>query len=129
MAKAAGAGKELGCVYGLKGLLALGKGRLREALTAAEKAVVLNPREASGWYVRPVRLERAAPGALADLQKAAELSRKDADVLQALAEAEWQAGQAEPARQTLREAIKLRPNDKALAELLKEPESMTGRRP
>ena len=121
VAKAAGAGKELGCVYGLKGLLALGKGRLREALAAAEKAVVLSPREASGWYVRGrVRLERAAPGALADLQKAAELSqRQDADVLQALAEAQWQARQREPARQTLQEAVKLRPTDKALAEQLK----------
>jgi len=131
LTKATGTGKELGCVYGLKGLLALGRGRLREALAAADRAVVLSPRAASGWYVRGrVRLERATPGALADLQKAAELSRrKDADVLQALAEAQWQAGQAEPARQTLQEAIKLRPRDKALAEQLRTWQTTAKRQP
>jgi Flp pilus assembly protein TadD len=108
-------------VYGLKGRVALGQGRLREALAAAEKAVTLSPCEASGWHVRGrVRLEREAPGALSDLQKAAELSkRKDADVLRALAEAQMQAGQAEQARHTLQEALKLRPNDKSLTEQLK----------
>jgi tetratricopeptide (TPR) repeat protein len=119
--KAAGTGKELALVYGLEGRLALGLRRLCERLAAAEKAVSLSPCEASGWYVRGrVRLEREAPGALSDLQKVAELSkRRDADVLRALAEAQMQAGQAEPARQTLQEAIKLRPGDKRLAELLK----------
>jgi tetratricopeptide (TPR) repeat protein len=121
LTKAAGTGKELGLVYGLKGRVALSQGRLREALAAAEKAVALSPCEASAWYVRGrVRLEREAPGALSDLQKAAELSkRKDADVLRALAEAQMQAGQAEQARQTLQEALKLRPGNKGLAEQLK----------
>ena len=93
LTRAAAGGKELGPIYGLKGLLALGRGRLREALAAAEKAVALSPGEAWGWYVRGrVRLERASAGALSDLEKAASLSqRKDADVLAALAEAQFQA--------------------------------------
>ena len=118
--KAAATGKALGAMHGLQGVLALGRGRMREALAAAEKAIALSPREASGWYVRGrVRLERETPGSLADLQKAAELSRRqDADVLRALAEAQMQAGQPEQARQTLREAIKLRPGDRSLEEQL-----------
>ncbi|HKB39440.1 MAG TPA: DUF3857 domain-containing protein [Gemmataceae bacterium] len=121
LSKAETDGRELGPVRGLRAVLSLERGRLAQALSEAERALVLSPKEASGWYVRGrVRLERAAAGALRDLQKAAELTgRKDADVLQALAEAQFQAGQAEQARQTLREALKLRPGDKALAEQLR----------
>src|SRR5262249_48129630 len=110
LAKAEAAGKELGAAYGLRGLLALGKGRLGTALAAAEKAVAPSPREAGGGQGGGGGgRERAARGALADREKAAALSRrKDADVLEALAEAQRQAGQEEPARQTQREAGALR---------------------
>jgi len=118
LSKAEAEGRDLGPVRGLRAVLLLERGRLSLALAEAERAIVLSPKEASGWYVRGrVRLERTAAGALLDLQKAAELSeRKDANILQALAEAQIQGGQAEQGRQTLREALKLRPSDKALGE-------------
>ena len=88
--KAEAEGRDLGPVHGLRAMLALERGRLRQALAEAGRAVVLSPQEVSGWYVRGrVRLERAAAGDLPDLQKATELSgRKDADVLQALLDQE-----------------------------------------
>ncbi|MBI1916546.1 MAG: tetratricopeptide repeat protein, partial [Planctomycetes bacterium] len=118
LAKAEAEGRDLGSVRGLRAVLLLERGRLTQALVEAERAIVLSPEEASGWYVRGrVRLERAAAGTLPDLHKAAGLSgRKDADILQALAEAQFQGGQAEQGRQTLREVLKLRPSDKALGE-------------
>ena len=121
LSKAEGEARELGPVRGLRAVLALERGRLALALVEAERAIALCPTEASGWYVRGrVRVERAVAGALSDLQKATEVSgRKDADILQALAEAQFQRGQVEQARQTLREALKLRPGDKALADLLR----------
>jgi tetratricopeptide (TPR) repeat protein len=85
---------ELGPVLAFRALLMLERGRLRDALPLTEKAIRLSPQDARGWYVRgKVRLERMAIGAIADLQKAAELSgNKDAEILQALAEARQAAG-------------------------------------
>jgi tetratricopeptide (TPR) repeat protein len=111
----------LGPAHALRGQLSLGRGRLARALEDAEKAITLSPEDAGGYLVRGrVRLERAAPGALADLQKAAELSGKqDADVLQALAEALAAAGRLEEAVQAARLASKLRPQDRDLLEQLR----------
>jgi Flp pilus assembly protein TadD len=117
--------EELGPVLSLRGLLALERGKLSDALAKAERAVALSPWDARGWFVRGrVRLERMALGGLADLQKAAELSgQKDADILQALADAQHLAGQRDAAVQTLRQAIRLRPEDKSMKELLRQWES------
>jgi tetratricopeptide (TPR) repeat protein len=86
-------GVDFGPAYALRAQQALECGRLSQALADAEKAVALSPKEARGWLVRGrVRLERAAPGALADLEKAAKLSGgRDADVLRWLAVALAQA--------------------------------------
>jgi tetratricopeptide (TPR) repeat protein len=106
-------GPELGPALALRGRLALEKGKLTAALTDAERAVGISPRDPNGYYVRGrVRLERSAGGALADLQKAAELSgRQDADVLSALAEALSRAGRAAEALEAQKQAVKLRPGD------------------
>jgi hypothetical protein len=93
-------GADFGPAYGLRALRSLECGRLSQALAGAEKAVNLSPKEARGWLVRGrVRLERAAPGALADLEKAAKLSAgRDADVLRWLAVALAQ-GNHDPAKE------------------------------
>src|SRR5262249_31166610 len=81
------AGAEFGSAYGLRGLLALERGRFTEALADAERAIAQSPDDARGYFVRGrVRLVRGLDGALADLTKAAELSkRKDARILHWLA--------------------------------------------
>ncbi len=111
---------DLGPAYGLRARLLLGQGKLAKALADAERAVTSAPGDADGYYVRGrVRLERRQEGALADLQRAAEISgRKDADVLHSLADALFQAGKREEAVKTQREALVLRPNDKDLADQL-----------
>jgi tetratricopeptide (TPR) repeat protein len=111
---------EVGPALGLRGRLALGKGRLARALADGERAVALCPREAVGYYVRGrVRLERGATGALDDLGKAVELSgRRDADMLHAWADALYRAGRTEEAVKAQREAVKLKPKDKEMAEQL-----------
>jgi Flp pilus assembly protein TadD len=66
-----------------------------------------------------VRGEREQAGELEDLQKAAELSqRKDVEVLVSLAECQARKKQWEQATTTAREALKLRPEDEALASLV-----------
>jgi tetratricopeptide (TPR) repeat protein len=119
--RAAGEKLPVGPVHALRGLLALERGRLIQALAEAEQALLLNPRDPRGWYVRGrARLERGTLGAVEDLRKAAALGgRKDVAVLRTLAEAQRQAGSPEQARETLSEALKLRPGDGELRELLR----------
>src|SRR5262249_25158429 len=121
LAKAFVGDVELGPAFGLRALLAVEKGRLTKALTDAEKAVALCPNEGRGYYVRGrVRLERGKEGALADLEKAARLTkRKDGRVLHWLAAAQAEMGQAQEALATQREAAKLAPNDAEVAEQLR----------
>jgi tetratricopeptide (TPR) repeat protein len=113
-------GLEPGPAFALRGRLALERGKLSAALADAEEAIRRSPRQAAGYYVRGrVRLERNDIGALADLEKAAQVSgRQDADVLHALAEALFRAGRVEQALAAQREAVKLRPRDRELTEQL-----------
>jgi tetratricopeptide (TPR) repeat protein len=106
----------------LRGLLALEQGLLRKAISEAERAVVLDPQCAVGYYVRGrVRLERGTNGALADLEKAVVLGeRKDAVALNWLAAALFQAGRRTEAVAAQREAVKLKPGDEQLADQLRE---------
>ncbi len=122
LAGAFGAGVDLGPAYALRGLLALERGRLSKALADAERAVALGPPEPRGFLVRGrVRLERLQRDALADLTRAAELSRRgDGVILHWLAAAQFQAGQRGQALQTQREAVRLRPGDTELAEQLRQ---------
>jgi tetratricopeptide (TPR) repeat protein len=115
-----GKGLEVGPAIGLRGRLALDKGKLTRALDDGEKAVGLSPKQAVGYYVRGrVRLERGQEGALEDLDKAVELSgRKDADMLHWWADALYRAGRSEDALKAQREAVKLKPKDKEMAEQL-----------
>jgi tetratricopeptide (TPR) repeat protein len=115
-------GAELGAAYGLRGLLSLEKGRLSKALSDAERAVALSPLEARGHYVRGrVLLERGADGALADLTRAAELSRRqDAAILHWLAAALFREGNVGEALKTQQEAVKLQPRDQDLLDQLRE---------
>jgi tetratricopeptide (TPR) repeat protein len=115
-------GADLGPADALRGLLALEKGRLAKALTDAEQAVKLSPEEARGYYVRGrVRLERGQADAVADLEKAATLSRRqDAAVLHWLAAALAQAGRAQDALTVQREAVQRNPHDPELMEQLHE---------
>jgi tetratricopeptide (TPR) repeat protein/transglutaminase-like putative cysteine protease len=115
-------GADLGPAYGLRGLLALEKGRLARALADAERAVRLAPDEARGYYVRGrVRLERGSTEAVADLEKAATLSRRqDAAVLHWFAAALSQAGRPREALTVQREAVQRSPRDPELIEQLHE---------
>ena len=68
-----------------------------------------------------VRYERGGAGALADLEKAAELSRgQDAAVLHALAAALAQAGRKTDALVAQREAVRLAPNKSEFRQQLQE---------
>jgi len=113
---------ELGPAFALRGQLLLERGKLMKALADANRAVALSPKEARGHYVRGrVRLERGDIEALADLTRAAELSgRKDGTVLHALASALYRAGRKGEALTAQREAVKLNPDDRELAEQLEE---------
>jgi tetratricopeptide (TPR) repeat protein len=115
-------GLAIGPAFGLRGLLALERGRLTRALVDAERAVALAPQEPLGYQVRGrVRLERGTPGELADLQKAAELSRRqDAYTLHWLAAAQFRLGHSDEALATQREAVRLRPRDNELIQQLEE---------
>jgi tetratricopeptide (TPR) repeat protein len=120
-------GIEIGPAYGLRGLLMLEHGNLTKALADAEKAIVLSPQDARAFFVRGrVRFERVEAGAVTDLTRAAELTRRaDAAILQALAAALWREHRREDALTALREAVKLRPKDVEIAEQLKEMERAT----
>lgn len=115
-------GVELGPAYGLRGLLAVERGRLSKATADAERAIALSPRRARGYYVRGrARLERGQPGALEDLAKGVELSQRgDADMLHWLAKARMQGGQRGQALADQRDAVKLKPGDKELTGQLRE---------
>src|SRR5208337_803934 len=118
---------QVGPALALRAQLALEKGRLTAALVDAEKAVSLSPKEARGYYVRGrVGLERGQKKSLADLKKAAELSqRQDAAILHWLAASLYQQGKKDDALTAQREALKLKPDDKELAEQLEQFEKGT----
>jgi tetratricopeptide (TPR) repeat protein len=121
LAPAFASGVEVGPAYALRGRLAMGRGKLTAALSDAEKAVKLSPRDAGGYYVRgKVRLERGdLPNGLADLEKAAELTRRqNADVLHGLADALYRSGKLDDALKAQRIAVKLKPKDKEMADQL-----------
>jgi tetratricopeptide (TPR) repeat protein len=120
LSRALGQGVEPGPAVALRGRLALDRGRLGPALADGERAVSLSPRDPGGYYVRGrVRLERNLAGALDDLAKAADMGgRLDAEVLHYLAEALFGAGRVEEALAAQREAVKLKPRDREMAEQL-----------
>jgi tetratricopeptide (TPR) repeat protein len=115
-------GIEIGPAFALRGQLALERGRLTAALADAERAVTLSPQEARCYFVRGrVRLERKVDGALADLSKAADLSRrKDAAMLHWLATALHRAGAHAEALAAQKEAALINPRDEEIREQLKE---------
>jgi tetratricopeptide (TPR) repeat protein len=122
LARAFAGGVALGPAFSLRGLLALDRGRLSKALADADKALSLSPHDSRAYYVRGrVRFERGTEGALADLSRAAELSkRKDAAILHALAAALLQTHRRDDALAAQREAVKLRPGDTELLEQLRQ---------
>ncbi len=101
----------LGPAKALRGLLALESGRLRQASKLAAQAICLSPKGSQGFYVRGrVRHEREQPEALNDLEKAAELSkRQDGRILHWLAAAQFDAGKVKEAIATQEEARRLLP--------------------
>jgi tetratricopeptide (TPR) repeat protein len=114
-----------GPAYGLRAVLQADRGRLTKALPDAERAIDLSPRDAHGYHARGrVRFERAADGALADLERAAELShRRDGIILHHLAAAQQQAGKKDEAVATQRAALALLPQDEQVRAQLKELEA------
>jgi tetratricopeptide (TPR) repeat protein/transglutaminase-like putative cysteine protease len=118
-------GAPLGPAYGLRAVLHLDRGRIAKALGDAERAISLGPEDAHGYHARGrARLERGAAGALADLERAAQLSRRqDGVILHHLAAALRQAGRKDEALRTQQAALQLRPGDPELAAQLKEFES------
>src|SRR5260370_6172035 len=115
-------GREIGPALALRGLLALEKGRLSKAGEDAERAIHLTSQEARGYYVRGrVRLEREQKGALDDLTRAAQLSRRrDASILHWLAAAQFRGRKAHEAIATQQEAIKLNGHDPEFQQQLHE---------
>ncbi len=115
-------GVEVGPAFGLRGLLALERGKLTAALADAERALALFRDDARALYVRGrVRLERGGGAALGDLTRAAALGkRQDALTLHWLAAAEYLAGKRAQALLTQREAVRLRPDDAELRQQLEE---------
>jgi tetratricopeptide (TPR) repeat protein len=112
---------EIGAAYAWRGRLSLEHGKLTAALDDAERAIRLSPAYAMGYYVRGrVRQERGDKTALDDLKRAVELNgKKDADMLHYLAEALHRAGQRDAALTAQRLAVKLKPQDKEMAEQLR----------
>ena len=125
-----GSGAEIGPAYALRAHLAVRQGKLRQALDDATKAVKLSPEDPSGFLVRgKIELERGQPSALADLQKAATLTRnRDAETLAALADALSGAGRIDEALKTARAALALRPADKDIAEQVRDLEGRSKKR-
>jgi tetratricopeptide (TPR) repeat protein/transglutaminase-like putative cysteine protease len=113
---------EYGPAYALRALAHLERGRLTKALADADHAVRLDPWDATGYYVRGrVRLERGDKEALADLARAALLSKRgDGWILHWLAAAQFQAGQYDKALATQTEAAQLRPQEAEIVEQLRE---------
>jgi tetratricopeptide (TPR) repeat protein len=118
---------DLGPAYALRGLMALQKGYLRNALADAEKALVLGPKDSLAFLVRGrVRLERLDSGALSDLEQAVALSkRKDGRILHWLAAAQHQAGRYADALANQRQAAVLRPRDPEIIRQLQDLERET----
>ncbi len=128
LGKAFTAESPIGPAFALRGLLALERGKLSQAHGDAGRAVALSPREPLGYLVRGrVGLEREAPGALADLAKAVELSgHKDAFALHGLASALLRQGKRAEALAAQHEAVRLRPDDAELRVQLEELEKAEG---
>jgi tetratricopeptide (TPR) repeat protein len=117
---------ELAPALELRALLALEKGRLRQAADDIDKAVRLGTKEPRAFCVRGrVKLERGhTRSALLDLERAAELSgRKDATALHWLAAALAASGRTAEAIKAQQEAVKLKPDDPQLVEQLRALES------
>jgi tetratricopeptide (TPR) repeat protein len=114
-----------GAAFGLRATIRIGRGQFTAALRDAESAINLSPNEASGYHARGrIRLERTQPGAVADLERAAQLSAtKDASVLHDLAAAYLAVGRRAEALPLQREAAKLNPQDRSIREQLREMES------
>lgn len=125
VAKALAQGVEVGPAYSLRGLLALEKGRLAAARDDAERALGLSPADARAYLVRGrVRLLRGDRRALRDLRHAATLSeRKDPVILHWLAAALHNAGRHERALEVQRQAARLAPGNRDIAEQLREMEA------
>ncbi|HTK75305.1 MAG TPA: DUF3857 domain-containing protein [Gemmataceae bacterium] len=114
-----------GPAYGLRAVMQADRGRLTKALADGERAIAQAPNDAHGYHARGrVRSERGTEGALADLERAAELSRRrDGTILHHLAAAQRQAGKNREAIETQRAALALMPDDAELRAQLKEFES------
>ena len=122
LAKALAKNADCAPALALRGLTLLEHGQLTKALADAERALVLDPREPLGYLVRGrVRLERDQKDALADLARAALLTKRlDGLVLHWLASAQYQAGQREEALATQAEAAVLLPGVSEVREQLQE---------
>jgi tetratricopeptide (TPR) repeat protein/transglutaminase-like putative cysteine protease len=109
-----------GSTFALRARLELDCGKLAKAAADAGRAIALAPQEPGGYFVRGrVRLERGEAGAAEDLEKAAELGgRTDAVVLHALADALFRVGKTDQALALQREAVRLNPRDRDMAEQL-----------
>lgn len=116
-------GINLGPALGLRGLLFLEKGLTQKALADAVRALQQKPPDARAHLVRGrIRLDKGdLPGALSDLERAATLSNKqDAHILHWLATALFEAGRKDDALTVQRRAVQLLPQDRELAEQLRE---------
>jgi tetratricopeptide (TPR) repeat protein/transglutaminase-like putative cysteine protease len=113
---------DFGPALALRAEDALDRGRLRQALPDAERAVRVSPDEPRGYFVRGrVELERDnAEAAIRDLNRAVELSHEnDGRSLHWLAAALAQAGRKDQALQIQEKAARLLPKDPEVLELLK----------
>ncbi len=125
LAESLGGDVPLGPAYGLRAVLAADHGQLTKALRDAEKAMRLAPADFRGFLAHGrVLFERGNGNALADAQKAVELSNhKSAAALNVYGAALAQAGKRDAAIAAQREAVKLKPEVPEYREQLAEIES------
>jgi tetratricopeptide (TPR) repeat protein len=120
--EAANENLEYAPLLALRAYLELEKGQLRKAVADADAAIKLQPTEPRAFLTRGrARLEQGnVNGALSDLRKATEFSkREDAIILHWFAAALLDAGRMKEAIETQRLALLLRPNDAELQDQLR----------
>jgi adenylate cyclase len=99
----------------LKGTLHAFRGEGAPAVRATQRALRLSPLDPLRYYYESLAATAALsagqyPRAISLAQRSLRANRRHASTFRALAIAQWLSGQAEPARETVRQLLRLEPN-------------------